>query len=232
MAYYRIADLTVKMETFGRTKEQAEKYRADECVCADAEIVSSWLRIRADYPYLDDDLGEYLFTGVNFYKHLLNFSGFMLHSSCVVVDGEAYLFSADPGTGKSTHTKMWLDMFGERAFILNDDKPALRLVDGNWYAYGTPWSGKNDVSRNVRARIRGIAMIERAQKNSIERFTGVDAIAAIMRQCNRPKGVEYREKLLDLLSKLFSDIPVWKLKCSMEAEAARVSYRAMSGRDE
>lgn len=228
MAYYRIADLTVKMETFGRTKEQAEKYRADECVCADAEIVSSWPRIRADYPYLDDDLGEYLFTGVNFYKHLLNFSGFMLHSSCVVVDEKAYLFSADSGTGKSTHVNMWLERFGARAFILNDDKPALRLVNGKWYAYGTPWSGKNDISRNFRVQVQGIAMIERAQENAIERFMGINAIAAVIRQCNRPRDKESREKLLALLEKLFEMVPVWRLKCNTERDSVDVSYRAMS----
>ena len=75
----------------------------------------------------------------------------LLHSSAVVVDGYAYLFSADSGTGKSTHTGLWKQHFGDRAYIINDDKPAIRKVDGEWYVFGTPWSGKTDTSVNPRA---------------------------------------------------------------------------------
>ena len=139
------------------------------------------------------------------------------------------MFTANPGTGKSTHTSLWLQKFGNRAFILNDDKPALRLEDGAWYAYGTPWSGKHDISVNARVPVAGIACLERGEINEIEPFSGRDAVLALLRQCNRPKAAEYRIKLLDLLDKLITQVPVWKLKCNMDPEAAIVSYEAMSG---
>lgn len=229
--YYRIADLIVKMDSFGTTENQAEMYKIESREAYDIEVVSNWEKIKEAHNYNggNDDMIEYLLTGGSFYKSLLDFSGFMLHSSCIVVDGKAYLFSADSGTGKSTHTQLWLKKFGARAFILNDDKPALRYVDGKWYAYGTPWSGKHDISRNVRAEVQGIAMIERSETNSIEPFSGVEAIAAMLRQCNRPKGQEYREKLLSLFAKLFGEVKIWKLKCNMNEDAADVSYMAMSG---
>lgn len=225
---YKIAGLTVRMGSFGRIVEQARPYLVEDCGAADVVIESHWEELKAQYDYLSDSDGEYIFSGSSFYRQLLDFDGLMLHSSAVVVDGRAYLFSADSGTGKSTHTGLWLKRFGERAFVLNDDKPALRLEDGVWYAYGTPWSGKHDISVNERVPVAGVAMVERAQSNSIEPFGGREAILAVYQQVNRPRGMDCRIKLLELLDKLFRMVPVWKLRCNMEPEAAEVSYAAMS----
>ncbi len=227
--YYKIAGLTIKMDTFGRTEEQARAYACDPCEKVDMVVESRWPDYREKYPMYPDDIGEYLSTGSVFYKYLLDFDGMMLHSSAVVVDGKAYLFTADSGTGKSTHTRLWLDLFGDRAFILNDDKPALRLEDGVWYAYGTPWSGKNDISVDKRVPVAGIAALQRGEKNEIEPLGGIEGVQAILKQVNRPRAAGCREKLLELMDKLFAQVPVWKLCCNMEPEAAIVSYEAMSG---
>jgi len=227
--YYRIAGLLVEMETFGRTKEQASRYICIPDGPADIVIESYREILLEKYPVMGRDEAEYLGTAGNFYKQLYHFNGIQLHSSAVVVDGNAYLFTADSGTGKSTHTSLWLKQFPDRAFILNDDKPALRLEDGVWYAYGTPWSGKHDISVNARVPVAGIAVIERAEANQIELFNGNDAILAILRQSNRPRAMEYRIKLLELLDKLITQVPIWKLRCNMDPEAAILSYEAMSG---
>lgn len=227
--YYSIAGLLVEMNTFGRTEEQAKAYLCERYGEPDLVIESYREQLLSKYPVMDVDEAEYLGTGGSFYKQLLHFDGFQLHSSAVVVDGRAYLFTANSGTGKSTHTGLWLQQFGQHAFILNDDKPAVRLEDGVWYAYGTPWSGKHDISVNARVPVAGIAVIERAEINTIEPFGGYDAILAIVRQSNRPKAAEYRMKLMTLLDKLITQVPIWKLQCNMDPEAAIVSYEAMSG---
>lgn len=226
---YRIAGLIVEMDSFGRILEQALPYRCDDCLSPDIIISSLRDAVQSRIPNADDDLAEYVGTGLSFYKALLNFDGFQLHSSAVVVDGKAYLFTANSGTGKSTHTGLWLKLFGEKSFILNDDKPALRLEDGVWYAYGTPWSGKHDISVNARIPVAGIACIERGECNEIEPFAGRDAVLAILRQANRPRAAEYRIKLLDLLDQLITRVPIWKLRCNMDLEAAIVAYEVMSG---
>lgn len=226
--YYKIAGLCVKMDSFGRTIEQAEPYLCAPCDAPQIVIESDWLEKKKYYPDWTDDLGEYIATGWDFYKKLLHFDGLMLHSSAVVVDGKAYLFTADSGTGKSTHTGLWLERFGERAYILNDDKPALRLEEDGWYAYGTPWSGKNDISVDARVPVAGIAVLERSAENSIEPFGGVPAIHEILKQVNRPRDTKSRELLLELMDKLITQVPVWKLRCNMEPEAAEVSFGAMS----
>lgn len=229
--YYKIADLAVIINSYGKTIKQAQNYRCDPFENADIEVISSWENIKHRHPELDDDIGEYLSSGSNFYKKLLRFGGFMLHSSAVVVDGKAYLFTADSGTGKSTHTKLWLELFGENAFILNDDKPAIRLVDGRWYAYGTPWSGKDDLSINTRIPVAGVAVVERAERNKIDRITGIEAIQGVIRQCNRNKDMESRGLLMDLLNDFITDIPIWKLKCNISIDAAILAYEAMSGKN-
>lgn len=232
--YYKIAGLTVKMDTFGKTIERAEPYKIEPLDDVDITVRSSDLvtyglkfeELWLEYPEEDR---EYLATGIMFYQHFLDFDGLRLHSSCVVVDDRAYLFTAYSGTGKSTHTTLWLKQFGDRAYILNDDKPALRLEDGVWYAYGTPWSGKHDLSRNARVPVAGIACLERGENNEIERYSGIGAINAIISQLERPDSAECRIKLLNLLDKLLAKVPVWRLKCNMDPEAVVVSYEAMSG---
>ena len=225
---YKIAGLTVAMESFGRTITQAKIYRCDSTEKVDFEIKSPWEANKHLYPKVDDDIGEYLATGSDFYKKLLRFQGFMLHSSAVVVDEKAYLFTADSGTGKSTHTVLWLEQFGERAYILNDDKPALRRIEGKWYAFGTPWSGKHDISANVQVELAGIAILERSESNCIAPCMGTEAILKILRQANKHKDKQSRDLLLDLVNKLITEIPVWKLQCNMDPEAAVIAYKAMS----
>lgn len=227
---YKIAGLIVQMDSFGRTITQAQPYSIITEQAPDIVIASNWAEKKQKYPHLSDSDGEYLATGFDFYKKLLNFEGFQLHSSAVVVDGKAYLFTADPGTGKSTHTGLWLRQFGERAFILNDDKPAVRREGDTWYAYGTPWSGKYDISVDTRVPVAGIAVVVRDPNNWIEPYSGKDAVVDILRQVNRPRDMQYRMKLLTLLDQLMTQIPIWKLHCNMDPGAAIVSYEAMSGK--
>lgn len=226
--YYKIAGLIVKMDSFGRTVEQAKPYEWEGSAQPDVVIVSNFRNFQARYPGISDNDAEYLCSGASFYRQLLDADGMMLHASAVVVDGKAYLFTADSGTGKSTHTQLWLKKFGERAYILNDDKPALRLEHGVWYAYGTPWSGKHDISVDARIPVGGVAVVERGELNEIFPFTGVEVIRVILSQVNRPRAQEYRVKLMELLDKLITNVPVWKLRCNMEPEAADVSYGAMA----
>ncbi len=227
--YYNIAGLNVKMRTFGRTEQQAASYQIDEPSSVDIVISTDGLDLAKIYPNINDDLREYMATGSLFYRELLYFDGLRLHSSAVVVDDRAFLFTADSGTGKSTHTSLWLKQFGERAFILNDDKPALRLENGTWYAYGTPWSGKYDISCNVRVPLAGVAILERGNENTIEPCSGKEVVHRIMKQVNKPHPLQYRVQLLRIVDMLISQVPIWKMQCNMDPEAAIVSYEAMSG---
>ncbi len=226
--YYRIAGLTVEMDTFGRTALQAEPYAIFTQCDADVRVNRCPSAFREKNSEASEDLCEYLYSGLSFYRQLINFGGIMLHASAVAIDDKAYLFTAPSGTGKSTHTALYIQEFGSRAFILNDDKPAIRFEDGAFFAYGTPWSGKTDQNVNARIPLGGICILNRAEKNEIERIYGKKAIVGIYSQTLRPKGPRDMNTVLELIEKLIEAVPVWNLKCNMEPEAARVSYLAMS----
>ena len=216
------------MDVTGRTLVQAEPYRAKSLLEPDIILVNQYQKLYEAHPYLGEDDAQYVSCATEFYSKLLDFDGMMLHSSAVVVDDRAYLFSADSGTGKSTHTELWLKKFGDRAYILNDDKPAIRLIDGVWHACGTPWSGKYDISRPECVPLAGIAFLNRDSSNHIEPYKGPKAVYDLLNQMPRPP--YKRQQLLILLDRLIRDIPIWKLYCNMEPEAVEVSYNAMSGK--
>ena len=137
MARYRIADLTVQMDVSGRTEQQAAPYLARQDSPVDIVLTLDVARFLEKYPQLQDlDTAQYIGTGAVFAMEILRFEGFQFHASAVMLDGRAYLFSAPPGTGKSTHTEKWCRLFG--AEIINDDKPVLRRINGDWMVYGTP----------------------------------------------------------------------------------------------
>ena len=229
MKTYQIAGLTVRMESFGRTVTQAEPYLVEDCGEADITIRSNWENLKANQPHLSDEDCEYLSTGSSFYTQLLKFDGMMVHASAVVVDGRAYLFSGPCGTGKSTHTKIWRKLFGdERAKILNDDKPALRLEDGQWFAYGTPWSGKTDQNLNIRVPLAGICFLKQASENRIRRLSQAEAVSRIITQTVRKfKNVERLDSMLSCVEKIVQEIPVFELENRPEPAAAQLSYETM-----
>ena len=143
-------------------------------------------------------------------------------------DGRAYLFSADPGTGKSTHTSLWQKYFGEdEAKIINDDKPAIRLVDGELYVYGTPWSGKTDKNINMRVPIGAIVCLERSENNWVKEITPKEAIPFILQQTIRPENKSEMINLLTILDKVLRTIKVYRMGCNMDMEAVEVSYNSI-----
>lgn len=231
MNTYRIADLTVAMEAGGRTARQAEPYRVEN---APADIT-----IRAEesvnhqlYPNLSEDDCEYMTTGGIFYSRLLDYEGMMLHASCVVVDGKAYLFSAPCGTGKSTHTQYWLQLFGDRAYILNDDKPALRFTDGRWCVYGTPWSGKTAQNRNAKVPLGGIGILRRGTENHTRRMGGAEAVFSLLDQTLRPKLEQRAKTLMTLIGKLVEAGVIYEVTANMSLQAAEVAYAAMNNEEQ
>lgn len=228
---YRIAGLRVRMDTFGRTAALAQPYRIDKGGRADICIQSQrgyYRQRQADVP--EDDL-EYMGTSRDFYPKLLPYDGMALHASAVVVDGRAYLFSADSGVGKSTHTALWQQLLGrDRAVIINDDKPALRWVDGQWLAYGTPWCGKDGLNENQCAPVGGICFLERSATNAIAPYLADDLLFRFLRQTIIVQESSYIGRLLTLVDSLTKQVPIWQLHCTPTLEAAQLAYQQMAAK--
>ena len=153
---------------------------------------------------------------------------FLFHCSAIAVDGKAYLFTAPSGTGKSTHTRLWREVFGDRAVMINDDKPLLRVTSDPVLVYGTPWDGKHRLSTNTVAPVAGICLVERGEENGIERIAKEEAFPRLLQQTYRPQSPVALMKTMELLDAVASNVPLYKLRCNMEPEAARVAYAEMN----
>lgn len=228
MEQFIIAGLKTEYEVQGELlKKRSEEYRAEfDSAQTDIRIVikEGFLeKKQEEIPYLTPDEHEYMWTGEAFYHKLLNFNGMMLHSSCVEKDGQAYLFSARSGTGKSTHTHLWLEnLSGTR--IVNDDKPALVYEDGKCYVWGTPFSGKTDENANVKLPVRAIVFLHRSEENKVKKMPAAVAVPLFLEQTINPSNREMAEKMLDLADMVLRTVPVFSLGCNMDPEAAVVAY--------
>lgn len=159
--------------------------------------------------------------------HLLSYDTLLFHGSVIAVDGEGYLFTAKSGTGKSTHTRLWREYFGERAVMVNDDKPLLHITDSGVTAYGTPWDGKHRLSSNIAVPLKGICILTRDIKNHIEQADPHAAYPMIVQQTNRPLTADGMKQTLSLIDRMLNVVPVYHLGCNMEPEAAKVAYEGM-----
>ena len=160
------------------------------------------------------------------------YNGLMLHASAAALGGRAYLFSGPCGRGKSTHTHLWQQTFGEAVQVFNDDKPALRRLDGRWYAYGTPWCGKDGINLNQKWPLGGICFLEKSQENRIRRLPAAEALPLILAQTTYRLQPHSMELLLASLDSLLREIPVFLLENRPEEAAARLSFETMRRAEE
>lgn len=149
-------------------------------------------------------------------------SALLMHSSVVSLDGEAVMFLGSSGTGKSTHSRLWLENI-PGATLVNDDNPVVRLEDGKLFVYGTPWSGKTPCYRNVRVPVKAIVCLKQAPLNNISRLSGIYAYAGFI---SAVSSVRWERRVMDALTPVASGIatsvPIYSMECRPDAEAARV----------
>ena len=153
----------------------------------------------------------------------------LMHGSCICADGAAYLFTAKSGVGKSTHTRLWREYLGDRAVMVNDDKPFLRITPEGVMACGSPWDGKHHLSSNITVPLRGLCILERAQTNVIRPVTAREAYPVLLQQAYRPMQAAALEKTAALLDRICADTALWRLGCNMDIEAAKIACAAMLG---
>ncbi len=154
-------------------------------------------------------------------------SALLIHASVVALDNEAVMFLAPSGTGKSTHSRLWLENV-PGAELVNDDNPVVRLEDGRLFVHGTPWSGKTPCYRNVSVPVKAIVRIKQASVNEISRLEGIHAYAAFAGGASL---VRWERAVMDDSTRLGSGIamsvPVYSMGCRPDAEAVTVCRKAI-----
>ena len=159
---------------------------------------------------------------------MLSFDAAVFHGAAVAVDGETYLFTAMSGTGKTTHMRLWLKKFGERAIVVNGDKPILRFDGQRILVCGTPWSGKERLNTNISLPLKAVCILERDQENHIEPIMLPEAMTTLFQQIYRPKAREDVRQTMLMVRRLGQYTSLYRLGCNMEAEAATVAYLGMN----
>lgn len=158
---------------------------------------------------------------------MLDYDTLLLHGSCVAVDGVGDLFTAKSGTGKSTHTRLWREVFGTRAVMVNDDKPLIRVTETGAIVYGTPWNGKHRLGENISVPLHAICVLERDTVNHIEPVEKKSIYPILLQQTHRPQDSAKMMKMLNLVDRLAANVELYRLGCNMEPNAAKVAYEGM-----
>ena len=157
-----------------------------------------------------------------------HFSTLLIHASCVSYQGKAYPFTAQSGTGKSTHTSLWMKHI-EGTELMNDDNPIIRIINGKPIVYGSPWSGKTPCYRNIKAPLGAVTRIERAPYNKAVCLSVVEAFASLLPACSTMK---WDETLYDLLCNAITEIiqttPIYTMHCLPDEEAAHVCQQTIT----
>ena len=153
----------------------------------------------------------------------------LMHSSVTVKDGKGYLFLGKSGTGKSTHSQLWIDNIGG-CELLNDDNPVLRVEpNGEVRIYGSPWSGKTDCYRNLDYPVGAIVDLHQAKSNEIHKQQIVRAYASLYVSCS---GIRFLKEMADglhtTIAKIVSTVPCYSLDCLPNAEAAFLCYNTVT----
>lgn len=161
--------------------------------------------------------------------HLLLVKDIMLfHSSALEMGGRAILFTAPSGTGKSTHARLWREFFGSKVRTINDDKPLLSFRNKEIRVYGTPYGGKEGLQQNISSKVSAIFILQQSNRNRAERMGRKEAYPPLLNQCYRGPDKRGLLRTLDLAGKL-SELPVYRLECTVSYEAVRTAYKVWEG---
>lgn len=229
---YRIADKNIKITSlFSFIHIYCRGYETDcepdfEVEITDKDIEAERKTVNAG---VSDDFVEISAVYRKIAEIMPKYDTLMLHGSAISVDGEGYLFVAKSGMGKSTHAKLWRELLGCRAVMVNDDKPFIRVTDNEARIYGTPYSGKEGLNTNISVLLKAICILKRSEENRIEQINFSDAFPILIQQTYHPSDRAMLNRTLELLDKLSRCVMCYRLACNRDLEAAEISYNAMKG---
>lgn len=226
----KLADLIIEVKSrYKYTYDYCRDYLYDGDKSVDFTVFASneqMIEEMKKTPQFSADVIENTCIYKNICSEILKHNAIFIHSAAISVDGNAYLFSANSGTGKTTHVKLWLEKFKDRAFVINGDKPILRNNNGI-KVYGTPWCGKERINANVSVPLKAICILERSKSNEIIKENSKNALMFLLTQTVHPNRPELLNLMYNNLGMIIENTDIYRLGCNMEKEACEVAYEAM-----
>lgn len=230
MFQIEVAGLVIRIKNrFKYVQDLCTEYKtspdrpADIIISVSEEKLHQEMRKTPQYSF-DDGYGE----GIVVYEKISNalpaYDAFVMHSSVIAVDGWAYAFAAESGIGKSTHTRYWKEMLGDRVTVINGDKPIYRFAGNKLIAYGTPWCGKENWQTNTAAPLKALCLLEQGEDNDIFPVEPFILLKEISHHFYLPgSGQVDMPKLIDLIDRMVSTVPFYRLRCRNHISAAEMA---------
>lgn len=162
-----------------------------------------------------------------FNRAIIKHNAVFIHSSALIYNGGAYLFSAKSGVGKSTHTKLWQEAFGDKVQMINDDKPVVRIYGDKIVAYGTPFDGGSGIANNISAPLKAIVFIERGEMNTVRIPSTAEIIKNLYISSTRFLNKENASQMLANFEKLLEITDFYILTCNTDISSAYVARDAI-----
>ena len=233
---YCFADVSVKAQfNHEYMKNACQEYVTDKpaeitiaVLRKDVEKEKELARSNNDFTNYPEGYLEFLAFYRKFCDAVAEKGIILLHGCAVAVDEKAYIFTAPSGTGKTTHARLWLKELGDKAHILNGDKPLLRLEGETVFAYGTPWDGKEHMSRNEKLPLSCICLIERAVQSHMIELTADKKLEVLLSQVYRPQELDAMKAALTTMLSVVERIDFYHLFCDISSEAAKLSIKALT----
>lgn len=236
MAKYKIADVVFEINAHHDFFiEMAKKYICDNSFSAEfnATVTEEEIKREKNAPngkVYTDAFAESLAVYRKISSYLIDFKdGFLFHASAVSVDNRGVLFTAHSGTGKSTHARLWQELLGDRFLYVNDDKPVIREINGEFFVYGTPWSGKHKLDNDIKVKIEAVAKIQRSEKNFVNLLDKKEAIALFMEQSLRFPEKDRTVKYLQIISRFLNSVNTFVINCNTYIEAGKIAVKQILG---
>ena len=239
---YKIAGKTIAVNSlYPNIHNQCAEYRTKDAPDFTVEITSADLlseeeKTRREYEYEGMPVPQFspgMLEKTAVYRkiadQMIEYDRLVFHGSCVAVDGLGYLFTANSGTGKSTHAALWEKLLGERAVNVNDDKPILHITESAVTVYGTPFRGKEQRGCNTAVPLKAVCLLEQAPENHITPVTKEQAYPLLVQQAYRSPDPGKLACTLLLVDRLARNVRLYRLGCNMELSAAETAWNAMKG---
>ncbi|EGW38456.1 hypothetical protein [Desulfosporosinus sp. OT] len=172
-------------------------------------------------------LATHIMMGIVFRYNLLHMDGLVVHASALEWNGKGLIFSAPSGTGKSTHVKLWQEYIND-VIVLNDDNPAVRIINNQPTIFGTPWSGSAFIHSNESAPLFAIIVLEQAQDNVLRKLDRHEVILKLMPRVFLPYfDQNFMDKAMTIFENIITSVPVYLLKCRPDREAVELVYQCL-----
>ncbi len=229
---YEIAGLRVRIENeYPYTTKFCQEYLSEDQtspVDITASVTEEQLsEERAQSPGFSEGYIENICLYRSICLQLPALNRMLMHCSVLDYDGNGYAFLGRSGTGKSTHTKLWLKHLSPTK-VVNGDKPILEYREGEFIVYGTPWMGKERWGERAQAPLKGLCFLEQAKENTVRRLTPSEVSARVFTQILIPQEEHNAIATLDLADKLITSVPAYLLRCDISEEAVKTSFEAMT----